>query len=57
MLIISRNIVWSYPAKLLRALHTANLDVSILSSRNNLNTLKITCEDHDITARAICLKK
>lgn len=46
-----------YPAKLVGALHTAHLYVSILSSRDNLHTLKVTSQDHNITTGAIGLKK
>lgn len=46
----------THPAKLLRALHTANLYVSILSSRNDLNTVKVASQDHNITTWAVSLK-
>lgn len=47
----------TYPAKLVGALHAAHLYVSILSSRDNLYTLKVTSQDHYITTWAIGLKK
>lgn len=47
----------TYPAKLVGALHTAHLYVSILSSWDNLHTLKVTSQDHHITTWAIGLEK
>lgn len=46
---VSESEVNTYPAKLVRALHAAHLYVSILSSRDNLHTLKVTSQDHHIT--------
>lgn len=46
----------TYPAELVGALHTAHLDVTILSSWDDLYTVKITGQDHNITARAIGLE-
>lgn len=45
----------AYPAKLVGALHTAHLDVSVLSSRDDLHTLKIAGQDHNITAGPVRL--
>lgn len=39
----------TYPAQLVGTLHTANLYVSILSSRDDLNTVKVTGQDHNVT--------
>lgn len=47
----------TYPAKLVGALHTAHLYVSILSSWDNLHALKVTSQDHYITTWAIGLEK
>lgn len=47
----------TYPAKMVGALHASHLYVSILSSRDNLHTLKVTSQDHNITTRAIGLKE
>lgn len=46
----------TYPAKLVGALHTAHLYVPILSSGDNLHTLKVTGQDHHITTGAIGLQ-
>lgn len=42
---------------LVRTLHTADLDVSMLSTRNDLHTFKVICQNNNITARSICLKR
>lgn len=54
---VSECAVNTYPAKLVGALHTAHLYVSILSSRDNLHTVKVTGQDHYITTWAIGLEK
>lgn len=46
---VSEGAANTYPAKLVGALHAAHLYVSILSSRDNLHTLKVTRQDHYIT--------
>ncbi len=46
---VSERAVDTYPAKLVGALHAAHLYVSILSSWDNLHTLKVTSQDHYIT--------
>lgn len=47
----------TYPAQLMGALHTAHLDVSILSARDDLDTLKVTGQDDNVTAGPIGLQK
>lgn len=54
---VSECAVNTYPAKLVGALHTAHLYISILSSRDNLHTLKVTSQDHYIATGAIGLEK
>lgn len=39
----------TYPAQLVGALHAAHLYVSILSSWDDLNTVKVTRQDHHVT--------
>ena len=42
---------------LVRTLHTADLDVSMLSTRDDLHTFKVTCQNNNITAWSIRLKR
>lgn len=49
-------VVNTYSAELVGALHTAHLDVSILSSWDDLYTVKVTGQDHNITARTVGLR-
>lgn len=46
----------TYPTELVGALHTAHLDVSVLSSWDDLYTVKITGQDYNITARTVGLR-
>ena len=46
----------THPAKLVGALHTAHLYVSMLGPRDYLHTLKITGQDDNVTARAVSLE-
>lgn len=45
-----------YPALSLGALHTTDLNVSMFSTRNNLYTFKVICQNNNVTTRTICLK-
>lgn len=47
----------TYPAQLMGTLHTAHLDVSILSARDDLYTLKVAGQDDYVTAGSIGLQK
>lgn len=45
-----KGVINAYPAKLVGALHTAHLYVSILSSRDNLNAVEVTSQDDYIAS-------
>lgn len=52
------HVFWNpYPSLVLGAFHTTDLDVSMLSTRNNLYTFKVICQYNNVAPRAICLKE
>lgn len=46
----------TYPAELVGALHAAHLDVSILSSGDDLHTVEVAGQDHHVAAGAVGLE-